>query len=116
VAEEPSKEIATEIILGIKEGFEDYHNLIISDQSCVEAVTLSKRYITDRFLPDKAIDLIDEACSLKSMQYNFDEKEITKHKKEISKLQTQIENAVIAQKYKTASSLKDKKAKLEEKI
>ena len=116
IADEPSKEISTEIILGIKEGFEDYHNLIISDESCIEAVNLSKRYITDRFLPDKAIDLIDEACSLKSMQYNFDEKEITKYKKEISKLQVQIENAVIAQKYKTASSLKDKKAKLEEKI
>ncbi len=116
VADEPSKEVATEIILWIKESFEDYHNLIISDESCVEAVKLSKRYITDRFLPDKAIDLIDEACSLKSMQYNFDEKEITKHKKDIAKLQIQIENAVIAQKYKTASSLKDKKAKLEEKI
>lgn len=115
-AEEPSKEIATEIILWIKEWFEDYHNLIISDESCVEAVNLSKRYITDRFLPDKAIDLIDEACSLKSMQYNFDEKEITKHKKEIAKLQTQIENAVISQKYKAASSLKVKKSKLEEKI
>ncbi len=115
-ADEPNKEIATEIILGIKEGFEDYHNLIISDESCIEAVKLSKRYITDRFLPDKAIDLIDEACSLKSMQYNFDEKEITKHKKEIAKLQTQIENAVISQKYKAASSLKLKKSKLEEKI
>ncbi len=115
-ADEPNQKIATEIILGIKEWFEDYHNLIISDESCLEAVKLSKRYITDRFLPDKAIDLIDEACSLKSMQYNFDEKEITKHKKEIAKLQTQIENAVISQKYKNASSLKLKKSKLEEKI
>ena len=115
-ADEPNKEIATEIILGIKEGFEDYHNLIISDESCVEAVKLSKRYITDRFLPDKAIDLIDEACSLKSMQYNFDEKEITKLKKQIAKLQAQIENAVISQKYKAASNLKLKKSELEEKI
>jgi len=50
--------------------------LTITDDAINEAVDLSVRYITDRFLPDKAIDLIDEACSLKSMKYNFDETEI----------------------------------------
>ena len=116
IADEPTSEVATEIIIWLKESFEDYHNLIISKDACIEAVTLSKRYITDRFLPDKAIDLIDEACSLKSMQYNFNEDEINKAKLEINKLNKDIENAVIKQLYNKASELKDKKAKLEEKV
>ncbi len=116
IASEPTSSIATEIILWIKENFEEYHNLNITDNACKEAVILSKRYITDRFLPDKAIDLIDEACSLKSMQYNFDEKEITKIKKQLSKVQEKIEASVISQKYKEASTLKEKKIKLEDKI
>jgi ATP-dependent Clp protease ATP-binding subunit ClpC len=66
-ADEPTSEVAKKIIIGLKESFEDFHNLNISISACEEAVDLSKRYITDRFLPDKAIDLIDEACSLKSM-------------------------------------------------
>ncbi|MDQ7008992.1 MAG: ATP-dependent Clp protease ATP-binding subunit [Candidatus Gracilibacteria bacterium] len=115
-AEEPSSEIATEIIIGLKESFEEYHNLIISEEACEEAVKLSKRYITDRYLPDKAIDLIDEACSLKSMQYNFNEDEINDAKKEISELNKKIEQAVIKQNYDNASELKDKKIKLEENV
>lgn len=73
VANEPNKTTALEIITGIKDIFENYHNLNISDSAIEAAVELSIRYITDRQLPDKAIDLIDEACSLKSMKYNFDE-------------------------------------------
>jgi len=77
---------------------------------------LSIRYITDKNLPDKAIDLIDEACSIKSMKYNFDETETKKIKEKIAKLSKQIELAVIAQEYKKASSLKQKQAKLEKDI
>jgi len=116
IADEPSSEIATEIILWLKESFEDYHNLIISKDACTEAVKLSKRYITDRYLPDKAIDLIDEACSLKSMQYNFNEDEINDLKNELNTVNKKIEDAVIRQEYENASSLKDLKAKIEEKI
>ena len=115
-ADEPSSEIATEIIIWLKESFEEYHNLIISKEACIEAVNLSKRYITDRFLPDKAIDLIDEACSLKSMQYNFNEDEINESRAEISELNKQIENTVIKQNYELASELKALKAQLEEKV
>ena len=61
--EEPSLEDATDILMGIKSYYEDYHYVTISDAMCRQAVQLSERYITDRFLPDKAIDLIDEACS-----------------------------------------------------
>jgi ATP-dependent Clp protease ATP-binding subunit ClpC len=57
----------------LKESFEDYHNLIIEDDAIEAAVDYSVRFMTDRYLPDKAIDLIDEACSSKSMKYNYDE-------------------------------------------
>ena len=60
---EPSVEDSIEILKGIKRYYEDYHGVAISDEMCAEAVKLSERYITDRFLPNKAIDLIDEACS-----------------------------------------------------
>ena len=60
---EPSVADSIEILKGIRRYYEDYHGVKISDEMCAEAVKLSERYITDRFLPDKAIDLIDEACS-----------------------------------------------------
>ena len=60
---EPSIHDSIEILKGIKHYYEDYHGITISDEMCAEAVKLSERYITDRFLPDKAIDLIDEASS-----------------------------------------------------
>ena len=59
----PSEEDAVSILRGIKERFEKYHNVHIRDEALVSAVTLSSRYIQDRFLPDKAIDLLDEACA-----------------------------------------------------
>ena len=60
---EPSVEDSVKILCGIKHYYEEYHGVTISEEICRKAVTLSERYITDRFLPDKAIDLIDEACS-----------------------------------------------------
>ena len=60
---EPSLNDSVEILKGIRKYYEDFHGVKISDEMCRMAVTLSERYITDRFLPDKAIDLIDEACS-----------------------------------------------------
>ncbi len=60
---EPSVSDSIEILKGIRKYYEDYHGVRISDEMCAEAVKMSERYITDRFLPDKAIDLIDEACS-----------------------------------------------------
>ena len=60
---EPSIEDSVQILRGIAPYYEEYHGVVISDEMCRQAVLLSERYITDRFLPDKAIDLIDEACS-----------------------------------------------------
>jgi len=113
---EPDLETATKVISWLKESFEEYHNLNISDKAIKEAVILSSRYITDRYLPDKAIDLIDEACSLKSMNYNFDESETKKLKEQEAKLQKQIEETVITWNYEKASKLKEKLAKIRDDI
>ena len=116
IASEPDRKTATEIISGLKEIFEEYHNLNISDESIQEAVDLSIRYITDKQLPDKAIDLVDEACSLKSMKYNYDEKEIKKIREKIVKNQKKIENAVISQQYKKAVIYKEAQKEFEKEI
>ncbi len=113
---EPDEKTAIEIISWLKESFEEYHNLNISDDAIKEAVKLSTRYITDRFLPDKAIDLIDEACSLKSMNYNFDETKIKKLKEKIKIQEQELEKVVIAGNYTKASEIKSKIAKLKEEI
>lgn len=113
---EPKKEEAIEIINWLKETFEEYHNLNITPEAVKEAVDLSIRYLTDRFLPDKAIDLIDEACSLKSMNYVWDETKIIKIKNEIQKLQNQIDAFVVSQQYEKASKTKEKLLSLEKEI
>ena len=111
---EPDINTAIEIISWLKETFEEYHNLNISDKATKEAILLSSRYITDRFLPDKAIDLIDEACSLKSMNYEFDETETKKIKEKITKIQKEVEKNVIAGNYEKASQLKKNVEKLKD--
>jgi len=113
---EPNFDDAIEIIDGLKETFEEYHNLNITQDAVKSAVELSTRYITDRYLPDKAIDLIDEACSLKSMTYLWDEEKIKSLKEKIVETNKQIESFVMSQQYKKASSLKEKVKKLEEEI
>jgi ATP-dependent Clp protease ATP-binding subunit ClpC len=99
---EPTKEVAIEIISGLKSSFEEFHNLIIDDDAVLDAVELSTRYITDRFLPDKAIDLIDEACSTKSMTYNHDSGEITELKEKAQGVQKEMEDLLISQQYQRA--------------
>jgi ATP-dependent Clp protease ATP-binding subunit ClpC len=114
--DEPTKEIAAEIIRGLKTTFEDYHNLIITDDAIEEAVELSVRYITDRFLPDKAIDLIDEACSAKSMTYVHGEDEIKTLKIEAEKIQKNIADFVTSQQYHKANKAKEQLLVIEDKI
>jgi ATP-dependent Clp protease ATP-binding subunit ClpC len=74
------------------------------------------RYITDRQLPDKAIDLVDEACSMKSMKYNYDEAEIKKIKERMAKNAKKIEDAVISGQYKKAVIYKETSVKYENEI
>jgi ATP-dependent Clp protease ATP-binding subunit ClpB len=78
MVDEPGREDSISILRGIREKYETHHKVIIRDEAIIAAVDLSTRYITDRFLPDKAIDLIDEAASglrleMNSVPYEIDE-------------------------------------------
>ncbi|MDD2891386.1 MAG: ATP-dependent Clp protease ATP-binding subunit [Candidatus Gracilibacteria bacterium] len=114
--DEPKEEVAMEIISGLRNSFEEFHNLIIDDDAITDSVRLSVRYVTDRYLPDKAIDLIDEACSAKSMKYNGAESEAKGLKQEIEKLQKEIESYVLSGQYHKAIKIKEKQNDLEKKI
>jgi ATP-dependent Clp protease ATP-binding subunit ClpB len=89
--EEPSIDEALQIMRGIKERLESHHNVQILDSALVAAVKLSNRYITDRFLPDKAIDLIDEGAAELKMQIESEPFELSKVKREIQKILVEIE-------------------------
>ena len=89
--DEPTVEEALQILRGLKERLEAHHNVQILDSALVAAVKLSKRYITDRYLPDKAIDLIDEAAAELKMQIESEPFELSKVKREIQKIQVEIE-------------------------
>ncbi len=89
--EEPSIDEALQIMRGIKERLEAHHNVQILDSALIAAVKLSNRYITDRYLPDKAIDLIDEGAAELKMQIESEPFELSKAKREIQKVQVEIE-------------------------
>ncbi len=89
--DEPSVNESLQILRGIKDRLETHHNVTINDSALVAAAKLSDRYITDRFLPDKAIDLIDEAAAELKMQIESEPKELSKIKREISNLQVEKE-------------------------
>ena len=90
VVDEPTIDQTIEILLGIKEYYEKYHNVTISENIVKKAVVLSERYINDRFLPDKAIDLLDEACSCASLS-NEDLNKFLKLKKYVNKSNEELE-------------------------
>ncbi|ADV46756.1 ATP-dependent Clp protease ATP-binding subunit [Nitratifractor salsuginis] len=91
MVDEPSQDEALQILRGIRERLEAHHNVQILDSALVAAVKLSTRYITDRYLPDKAIDLIDEAAAELKMQIESEPFELSKVKREIQRLQVEKE-------------------------
>ena len=91
---EPTVEATISILRGLKERFESFHGVKITDAALVSAATLSNRYITDRFLPDKAIDLIDEACASIRMQLESNPTEIDELNRKI--LQLEIEKVALS--------------------
>lgn len=91
--EEPSIEDSISILRGLKEKYETHHNIKITDEAIIAAVNLSARYITERFLPDKAIDLIDEAAAARRLESDSLPEEIEKTRKEITRLE--IEKSAI---------------------
>ncbi|MDD6878917.1 MAG: AAA family ATPase [bacterium] len=91
IVSEPTVEDTITILRGLKEKFEIHHGVTIQDKAIISAATLSNRYITDRFLPDKAIDLIDEACATIRVQMDSVPTELDKLTREIMKLQIEKE-------------------------
>ncbi|MFZ9714514.1 MAG: ATP-dependent Clp protease ATP-binding subunit, partial [Vulcanococcus sp.] len=113
---EPSVEDTIEILRGLKERYEAHHRLVIADEALVAAATLGDRYISDRFLPDKAIDLIDEAGSrvrLMNSKLPPAAKEVDKQLREIQK---QKDDAVREQDFTKAGELRDKEVELRDQI
>ena len=112
IIDEPTEEESIEIIKGLKPKYEEHHKLIISDEAITAAVKLSNKYITDRFLPDKAIDVIDEASSkvrLKASNLSPEGKEL---EKELRALIKEKENAIRNQEFEKASQLRDDEAEM----
>jgi len=116
VAEEPNTEDCITILYGLRPTYEKFHNLTIGNEAIKAAVVLSKRYISDRFLPDKAIDLIDEAAALKGARSQSNLPAIQKEKEKISKIEKEIEMRVSNQQYEKASELKEEKQVVAKKI
>lgn len=114
--EQPSVDEAIEIIKGLRSKYEEHHKLIISDAAIEASVRLSDRYITDRFLPDKAIDLIDEASSRVRLQASSLPPEGKEIEKELKQVIKNKEQAIRNQEFEKASQLRDNEAELKDKI
>ena len=114
VVEEPSIEEAIEILRGIKSRYEEHHKLEISDEAVKAAVNLASRYIPDRFLPDKAIDLIDEASSRKRIKFGSLPSSVKKLKETEDHFRRDKEAALADQKYDQAAEFRQKELKAEE--
>ncbi len=113
---EPTQEEAVEILMGIRDKYEAHHKVKITDKAIEAAVRLSTRYINDRFLPDKAIDLIDEASSkvrLKRFTAPTDLKDMERRIEELHKMK---EDAIVSQEFERAASLRDEENKLKEEL
>ena len=116
IIDEPTEEESIEIIKGLKPKYEEHHKLIISDEAIVAAVKLSNKYITDRFLPDKAIDVIDEASSKVRLKVSNLSPEGKELEKELRGLIKEKEDAIRNQEFEKASQLRDDEAELKDRI
>ena len=112
---EPSEKDTITILKGIRDKYEAHHNVKITDEAIEAAVTLSERYINDRFLPDKAIDLIDEASSKARLQTYTEPDDLKEMQEEIDRISKDKEEAVRCQKFEKAASLRDEEKNLREK-
>lgn len=106
MVEEPSEEEAIEILIGLKGAYENHHHVTITDEALEAAVHLSARYINDRFLPDKAIDLIDEACSKVRLSSYTSSPKVKELEKNVAELEEEKEQAIKDEAYERASEIK----------
>src|SRR5881296_1241262 len=116
MVEEPSIEETIAILMGIRSRYEDHHKVSISDDAVKASAELSSRYITDRFLPDKAIDLMDEAASRVRLRYSTLPSDVKEAQKDLDKIVTEKEQAMEAQQYELASTLRQKERTQQDKL
>ncbi|MBF1682099.1 MAG: ATP-dependent Clp protease ATP-binding subunit [Selenomonas artemidis] len=109
---EPSEEDAERILFGLRDKYEEFHHAQIEDSAVCAAVRLAKRYITDRYLPDKAIDLMDEAASRVRMQHIGMSDALSGLRAELAGLVKEKERAISAQNYEEAARLRDREQEL----
>ena len=114
--DEPNIEDSINILKGLRDKYEAHHNVKITDEAIESAVKLSSRYINDRFLPDKAIDLIDEASSNARLKIYTQPDRIRKLEEKIEKLSKEKEEAIAVQDFEKAAELRDKEHKEKDKL
>lgn len=113
--EEPTREEAVEILKGLRPCYEQHHGVEISDEAIEASVDLSIRYITDRFLPDKAIDLMDEACSRRRLGFTTQQSLVDKNAAESATLDSDLETALISGNIEEAAHIRQRQAELSKK-
>ena len=116
MVEEATIEATREILEGIREAFEDHHSLIISPEALSSSIRLSRRYINDRFLPDKAIDLIDEAAAKRRIKSKVSNDKIKKLQRKLSSVIKKKEECVSRQDYEKAAELRNEELELVKQI
>ncbi len=113
---EPTVEQTIEILKGLRERYETHHGVTISDEALVAAATLAEKYIADRFLPDKAIDLMDEASSKIRLQASFLPQEVRQAVEKVDRVRREKEEAIKGQDFEKAAQLRDKERVLRQKL
>ncbi len=114
--DEPSVEETVEILKGLRDKYEAHHRVKITDEAVVAAAKLSDRYITDRFLPDKAIDLVDEAASRVRLSGLVPPPELKELEERINEARVEKESAIKNEEFEKAATLRDKEQKLKEEL
>ena len=112
IIDPPSQGETVEILRGLRDGFEGHHRIRISDEAIEAAVELSQRYISGRYLPDKAIDVIDEACSKERLEKTTRPPDLTELEVDIDRLEGDKDDAVHSQDFELAASIRDKVERL----
>ena len=116
MVEEPTLEQTIAILMGIRERYEQHHKVVITDAAVQAAVDLSIRYITDRHLPDKAIDLIDEAASRVRLRYASAPPALREAQKELDRITREKDSAINSQAYEDAATLRESEAAARQKV
>lgn len=116
VVEEPQEEEAIQILFGLRESYETHHHVTITDDAVTAAVKLSKRYINDRYLPDKAIDVMDEAASKVRLKTYTESPKMKELEEKITSLEEEKEEAIKQEAFELASEIKKKQDKAREQL